>query len=135
MAKYGWYPSTPKAQKPSDELKRKVEEALRPVLEEATAALLPYDESKPINQGVSFFGKWYRGFYYVYEKLKTPPDSMVEEFDVGVARMKYVGNEQFNLAYFRHTGKWEDLFTHESLSLEESVNAIKNDPWFLANYV
>ena len=133
MVKYGWYPSSgsSKAQKPSDTLKLKVEQALKPVIEEATAALKPYDESKDINQGIYFFGKWNRNFYYVYQKMKTPPNSMVEEFDYGVARMKYVGDQQFDLAYFRHTGKWEDIFTHAGLSLEEAVEAIKNDPWFL----
>ncbi|MEM0991436.1 MAG: hypothetical protein AAF847_10700 [Bacteroidota bacterium] len=135
MAKYGWYQSSPKAQKPSDALKQQVEAAMKPILEAATAKLPPFDESKQVNQGMYFFGKWYRNFYYVYEKLKTPPNAMVEEFDYGVARMKYVGNGKFDLAYFRYTEKWEDLPMHSGLSLQEAAEAIESDPWFLSNYL
>lgn len=136
MAKYGWVQSnTQKKAKPSDQLKRQVDAAFKPVLEEATAKLSPIEEPQEFNKGLHFFGKWYRNFYYVYEKMKCPPNATEEEFDYGIARLRYVGDNKFNMACFRHTGEWSDLFTHEGMTLEECVEAVKTDPWFLSNYV
>ncbi len=137
MAKgYGWFPSnTPKTVKPSEQLKRQVEAAFKPVLEEATAKLDPIEEPLSANKGLFFFGKWYRNFYYVYEKMKCPLNATVEEFDWGIARLRHIGNGKFNMAYFRHTEEWFDLFDHEDMTLEECVKAVKENPWFLANYV
>lgn len=43
--------------------------------------------------------------------------------------MKYVGRQQFNLAFMRYTGQWiEEL--HNGLSLDECLEAIRTDAWF-----
>ena len=34
----------------------------------------------------------------------------------------------FNLAYMRHTGKWHELFTGQTL--DECLASIRDDPWF-----
>lgn len=133
MSGYGWYKSEkPKQFKPTAAFKKKVEEAMQPVLEAATAKLSPLEKAQTMNQGVLFYGKWYRNFYYVYEKMKCPPDARIEYFDWGVARMRYVGGEKFNMAYFRHTQQWYDLFTHENMTLEACIEALNNDPWFIS---
>lgn len=40
------------------------------------------------------------------------------------------GEDQFNLSYFRHTGKWEPLFMYNDIPFEEAKEAILEDPMF-----
>jgi len=39
-----------------------------------------------------------------------------------------MANGRFNLAYMRHTGKWQEVFT--DLSMEEAFEAIRDEPFF-----
>jgi len=49
-------------------------------------------------------------------------------FETKFARMEYVGNNRFALSFMRHTEQWIELY--DSLSVDECLKAIQDDPWF-----
>lgn len=73
--------------------------------------------------------KWYRGYFYFCTTYASPgPTALSPSFEDRFARMEYVGNERFNLAFMRHTGQWWEIYT--DLSVDECLNSIKNEPHF-----
>ena len=42
--------------------------------------------------------------------------------------MEYVGQRRFNLAYLRHTGKWQEVYP--DLTVEECLAIIRDEPLF-----
>jgi len=42
--------------------------------------------------------------------------------------MEYVGRDRFNMSYMRHKGKWFEVYP--DMSLEECIEAIRDDPLF-----
>lgn len=133
---YGWVftGDTPagRTQKPTDSVKRKVDALMQPFIQILKDEnLQPIPEPQQFNHLVDIYGKWNRNFYYIYQTYKcTPEGSTRDKFDVGFARMRYVGNEKFDLAYFRHTGQWWDLPQSTGLTTEEAIESIHTDPWF-----
>lgn len=63
-------------------------------------------KEKDFNYVVDVYTTWWRNFFYFCSKYATPPgpNAISEYFEVRFARMKYVGDRRFNLAYMRHTG-------------------------------
>ncbi|GJQ48590.1 hypothetical protein KsCSTR_27350 [Candidatus Kuenenia stuttgartiensis] len=45
-----------------------------------------------------------------------------------IARLGWTGGDDYNLAYFRHTGKWQDCL---SGTLDECLQAIKDNEFGL----
>jgi hypothetical protein len=56
------------------------------------------------------------------------PHAISPTFETKFARMGYVGDGKFALAFQRHTGQWVGLY--DALSVDECLKAIKDDPWF-----
>ncbi|MFQ6115856.1 MAG: hypothetical protein ACE5NG_17490 [bacterium] len=82
------------------------------------------------NYIVDIYSKWYRNYFYFCSKYACPgPNAISPHFEAGFARLEYVGNERFNLAYMRHTEKWWEIYTE--LSLGECMDAIRDEPLFL----
>ena len=122
-----------RTKKPTEAVKQKVNILMEPFIKKLNEECIhPIPEPQEWNHRINIYGKWYRNFYYLYETFKCPPDKgyRKEKFDVGLVRMRYVGNEKFDLAYFRHTGEWWDLPQSQDLTVEEAMKAIENDPWF-----
>ena len=72
---------------------------------------------------------WNRGYFYFITSYASPgPNALSPTFEKKFARMEYVGDGKFALSYLRHTGAW--LGIHEALSVDESLKAIQDDPWF-----
>lgn len=135
-SKYGWVfvGNTPagRTQKPTDFVKREVNNSMKPLIEKLKEkSLKPIPEPHERNHLINIYGKWYRNFYYIYQTFKCPPEGYnKEKFDMGLVRMRYVGDEKFDLAYFRHTGEWWDLPSSNNLTITEAINAIETEPWF-----
>lgn len=92
--------------------------------------LKPPSGDEHFNYIVDIYSKWYRNYFYFCSKYACPgPNAISPYFEAKFARLEYVGNEQFNLAYMRHTGKWWELYTE--LSLVECLKAIRDEPHFL----
>lgn len=84
----------------------------------------------------SLFTKWHRSFIYLCYTCRLKDSEAVEaalaEFKDNVireaieerfTRLECIAPDQFNLAYFRHTGKW--WTTHENITLEAALTTIR----------
>jgi hypothetical protein len=74
--------------------------------------------------------KWYRQFFYFVSTYTCPhPDAAEPSFEQKFARMEYIGDSQFALYFMRYTGEWVGI--HDSMSVDESMESIQNDEWFV----
>ena len=129
---------------PSKHNKPKVPEAEKQAITQQVQTLIDTDLApRYLNQDQhtyfqieSLFTKWYRSFIYICYTCRLKNSEAVEaaiaEFKDNVireaiehqcARLEYTAPEQFNLAYFRHTGKW--WTTHENITLEAALTTIR----------
>lgn len=129
-----WIYSPPKPPKPKvpeaikTELEAKAHELVESVLKPTHVKPPPQDER--FNYVVDIFTKWHRNYFYFCARYRCPgPNALSPYFEVGFARLEYVGRRSFNLSYMRHTGKWWELYT--GLSLDECLTAIRDEPHFL----
>ena len=58
------------------------------------------------------------------------PNALSPSFESRLARLRHAGGGRFDLAFMRHTGQWVELY--EWLTVEECLDAIRDDPWFQA---
>lgn len=128
---WGYYP--PKPTKPAipagvkAELDLKaqafIEQRLKPNF------IQPPPEDPQFNYLIDIWTKWYRGYFYFCGTYASPgPYALSPTFDDRFARMEYVGNSQFNLAFMRYTGQWVELY--QALSIDECLALIRDDPFF-----
>ena len=89
----------------------------------------PDTKEERFNYIVDIFTKWYRNYFYFCAKYHSPGPNAIEPFfETKFARMEYVGRDQFNLSYMRHTTKWWEVYP--DMSLDECIEAIRDDPLF-----
>lgn len=125
-SKMGWgYSPTP-----TDAQKRSIAAQFEPVIEELKKNLTPIPEPQRFNHCIDVFGAWRGNYFYIKQKYKGGENAIKEHFDMGLARLEFYGENCFNLAYFRHTGKWEPLFMYEEITFEEAKKAILEDAIF-----
>ena len=115
-------------QKPNASIQRQVEAACEKLITELKTGLIPLPEPLEWNHVTDIYGKWFRHQYCIYKVYHCPPDSLMETFDSGLARLGWTGGDTYLLSYFRHTEKWELLF--EDLPLEECVKRILESDFF-----
>ncbi|MBT9161746.1 MAG: hypothetical protein DDT27_00284 [Dehalococcoidia bacterium] len=129
-----WVFSPPKQPKPRvpDAIKVSVEAKANDLIE----TVLKPNHAKPpsaderFNYIVDIYSKWHRNYFYLCAKYACPgPNAISPFFEARFTRLEYVGNERFNLAYMRHTGKWWEIYTE--LSLVKCLDAIRDEPHFL----
>jgi hypothetical protein len=82
------------------------------------------------NYCVDVFSKWRGNFFYIMLKFKAAGEDPSQFFETGLARLEFYGSNQFNLSYFRHTGKWEPLFMYNDISFDEAKEAILTESMF-----
>jgi len=81
------------------------------------------------NYIVDLYNLWYRNFFYFCAKYRCPaPNCMSEFFEVRYTRLEYTAKDTYTMAYMRHTGKWQVVFT--GLSLDECLSTIKTEEIF-----
>ncbi len=91
--------------------------------------VLPPPENPEFNYIVDIYSKWYRSFFYFCAKYACPgPHAISSYFEYKFARLAYMSNGRFNVAFMRHTNRWFEIYT--DLTLEEALEAISNDPFF-----
>ena len=82
------------------------------------------------NYIVDIYTKWYRNYFYFCAKYTNPrPNAISSHFETKFARLEYVQDECYNLAYMRHTGKWWELY--QDLTLGECLIAVTEEPHFI----
>jgi hypothetical protein len=126
-------PSASSGAKASDiaksEVTRKANELIENYLK--PTYLKPQPENYQFNYIIDIYGKWYRNYFYFCSTYHVSgPNAIAPTFEDKFARLEYVGPNQFNLAYMRHTGQWFELYTDQTL--EECLIAIKDEPHFQA---
>ncbi len=73
--------------------------------------------------------KWNRKYFYFFSTYTCPgPNALSPSFESNFARMEYLDGGRFSLCFNRHNGQWVGLY--ESLTIDESLKAIQEDPWF-----
>ena len=60
--------------------------------------------------------------------MSLAPTLLPPFFEAKFARLKYIQDYQFNMAFMRYTGEWVELY--QDLSLEQCLAAVENDPFF-----
>lgn len=89
----------------------------------------PPPEDLQCNYLVDIFSKWYRHYFYFCSKYNSPvPHAISQSFEMKFARLEYIGKDQFNLAYMRHTEQWFELY--QELSLDVCLDSIKDGAHF-----
>jgi hypothetical protein len=77
---------------------------------------------------VAVFGEWRGQSYYLCAKYRTPRGDPPEEFVVRTTRLAYVGFGRFDLAYFRHTNRWQPVYS--ALTAQECFETIEQEEVF-----
>lgn len=102
-----WAPAKPKTvpQTVRDEVNARgqelVETHLKPV------HVQPPRQTPQWNYIVDIFTRWRGPYFYFVAKYACPgPNAISPFFEVGFARLEYLRNGNFNIAYMRHTGQW-----------------------------
>lgn len=89
----------------------------------------PVPTTNDYNYIADINSKWYRNYFYFCATYNCPgPNAISPSFEIKFARMEYVAENQFNLAYMRHTEQWHEVF--QNLSLDECLKLIEEDSLF-----
>lgn len=90
----------------------------------------PPEKGEQFNYVSDIGAKWYRNYFYLFLTYTCPgPNALSPTFEAKFARMEYVGMNRFALYFMRHTGEWVGIY--DSLSVDECMKAIQDDPWFV----
>ena len=88
----------------------------------------PPDDAR-FNYIVELYNQWYRNFFYFCAKYHCPaPNRISEFFEVRYTRLEYTTDGTYTLAYMRHTGKWQEVYS--GLSLDECLSIIDKEQIF-----
>jgi hypothetical protein len=60
----------------------------------------------PFNYPIAVFSEWRGSAFYICARYRAPRRRPEEDFVARSARMTFKGFGRFDLAFFRHTGKW-----------------------------
>jgi len=100
-----------------------VEEYIRP------KHVKPAPKNPRFNYIEDIFTKWRGRYFYFMAKYASPaPNHISPFFEVGFARLEFIGDNRFDLAYFRHTGKWWPVFSE--LTIDEALNLVRSEGLF-----
>ena len=125
-------PKMPKPKVPDSikvELTQKANEIIQTQFKPWRSELDKGTKEKRFNYIVDLYTTWWRNYFYFCSKYHCPgPRAISEYFESRFTRMEYVGEQQFNLSYMRHTGQWWKVY--EGMTLEECLETIKNEQIF-----
>ena len=87
-------------------------------------------EDGQFNDITDIGARWYRNDFYFISTYACPgPNALSPTFEAKFARMEHLGGGLFALHFMRHTGEWVGLY--DALSVDECMNAIGDDSWFV----
>jgi hypothetical protein len=128
-----WVFTPPKPAKPSipHQLKATVETRAQALVEHLKAQHIQPTPAEPdVNYLIDIRTKWYRGYFYFCGTYACPgPNALSPTFETCFARMEYIGDDRFNLAYKRYTEQWWELYAN--LTFEECFSAVRDEPHFM----
>ena len=122
--------SLPKPKVP-DDLKAEVQDKTTVLVEELLKPqfIKPPPKDWRWNYIIDIHSKWHRTFFYFIATYRSRgPTAIKPTFEAPFARLEYVRNRRFNLAYMRHTDKWWEVY--QGLTLDKCLKTIKENPIF-----
>lgn len=125
---WGYAPDRRTKPKVPDDLKTEVQKKADALVEKVLTPkyIKPPPKKPKWNYPIELWTKWHRSFFYFGSTWASPgPDRIAPTFEHRFARLEYVGEKKFNLAYFRHTGEW--WTTHHGLTLGQCLKLIGED--------
>lgn len=109
-------------------LSEKADEIIESILKPEHIKPPPTDND--FNYLAEIYSKWYRSYFYFCAKYNSPgSNARSDSFETKFARMEYVGNENFNLSYMRHTEQWWEIY--QEIPMLESLKIISEEPHFI----
>ncbi len=115
-----------------ESIKAEVETKARHLIENVLRPkhVLPPSQGGELNYISDIDAKWYRNYFYFFSVYTCPsPNALSPSFEAKFARLEYLGFNRFALCFMRHTGEW--VGTYDSLSVDDCIKAIQDDPWFV----
>lgn len=107
----------------------KAEKLLRDKFKPGLPIMAEAAKEHGFNYVADVYTTWRGKYFYFCAKYRDPREDAREEyFEVRTTRLEYVGRRRFNLAYFRHTGKWLEVYP--ALSLEDCLETIEQEELF-----
>ncbi len=124
--KYQWVYSPPKPEVP-DQLKKEVIEKSQALVQRFKQDYVkPPPKDPKWDYIIEIYTKWHSNYFYFRATYACPgPNAISPTFGTGFARMEYVGDGKFNLAYMRHTGQFWQV--DKDLTLKEALQTIQEN--------
>jgi hypothetical protein len=119
-----------KARVPTD-IQREVQRRAQDLIDSTLKPryIQPRDKKAQFNYLADIHAKWRGPFFYFCSTYCSPgPKAFSLSFESRFARLQYAGGQRFNLAYFRHTGRWWEIAL--LLSLAECLSEIEGGSVF-----
>ena len=126
-----WVYRPPPASRVPDSVKEQVTAKANEIVETVFKPryVKPPPKDERFNYIVDIYTKWHKNSLYFRATYACPgPNALSPFFEDSFTRLAYMANERFNLAYMRHTGKWQEVFT--GLSMEDAFASIRDQPFF-----
>ena len=127
-----WIYSPPKSPKPKipAEVKATVSEQVERLLAEwRPRHIQAPPPGNQFNYIVELYGKWFRSYCYLCARYACPgPAALSPFFEARFARLEYVGDSRFNLAFMRHTGQWVEL--EQGLTIDECFRSLREEGFY-----
>jgi len=93
-------------------------------------AHLEQPENPQCHYIADIYTRWHRGDLYFCATYVDPiPDAVSQTFEVRFAKMGYLGDGKFNLAYKGQTGRWCEMYP--SLSIDKCLQVVRDEPYFI----
>ena len=131
--KKSWQVTAPKKATPSAPsstkslLKEKADKLIDYVLK--PTYVKPISTISDHNYIADIHSKWYRNYFYFCAIYNCPsPNAISPSFEAKFARIEYIADNKFNLAYMRHTEQWFEVF--QDISMDECLKLIEENPNF-----
>ena len=80
------------------------------------------------NYVIAVFGEWRGRSYYLCAKYRTSRGNPDDDFVVRTTRLTYTNSGRFDLAYFRHTNRWQPVYA--GLTVAECFETIEEEEMF-----
>ncbi len=111
--------------------KQALSDMFEPLIAAYKKKFIEVKPNKQENFIIDFYSKFYRGFFYLCAKYKAEYENRtLDEFEEKFARLEFVDENSYNLAYFRHTGQWWTI--DENVTAEYCYKNIKDNPLFFS---
>jgi hypothetical protein len=98
---------TPSKKKITEVEKTKLTEVFEPLIDQYKKKFIEATPNKEENYVINFYSKFYRGVFYLCAYYKAEYVNRISDgFEIKFARLEFIDDNKYDLAYFRHTDQW-----------------------------